>query len=188
MMGALRLLVFAVAMSGVMGGGTASADSSALKAFFGTYAGESLMPSVELLPRDLRVSIAPAPADGFTIEWQTTLFKFREAQRRKSQLLEFRPTADNPSMYYVVPPDGTVGAGGGPEPTVGTLGGAPYAWAYVQGRLMTIHIMTIIDRGGYVIQTYERRLTRSGMSLSFVRVQNGTVEQRLSGRLNRVNR
>ena len=187
MKGALRLLVFAVAMSGAMGGGAASANPGDLKAFFGTYAGESLMPSVELMPRDLRVSIAPAPADGFTIEWHTTLFKFREPQRRKSQLLEFRPTADNPSMYYVVPPDGAVGSGGGPEPTAGTLGGAPYAWAYVQGRLMTIHVMTIIDRGGYVIQTYERRLTHTGMSLAFVRVQNGTVEQRLSGRLNRVN-
>ena len=187
MMGALRLLVFAVAMSGVMGGGAASAESSDLKPFFGTYAGESLMPSVELVPRDLRVSIAPAPADGFTIEWHTTLFKYREVQRRKSQLLEFRPTADNPSMYYVVPADGTVGSGGGPEPTAGTLGGAPYAWAYLQGRLMTIHILSIINKGGYVVQTYERRLTRSGMSLSFVRVRNGTVEKRLSGRLNRVN-
>lgn len=173
MTGALRLLVFALVVSGVVGGGAAGAETSALKPFFGTYVGASLMPSVEMLPRDLRVSIAPAKADGFTIEWQTALFKYGEAQRRKSQLLEFRPTTNDPSLYQAVPPENP-------------LDGQPFAWAYVRGRVMNIHTLTLIENGGYVLQSYERTLTRPGMSLSFTRVRNGTVEQRLRGELNRI--
>ncbi len=176
---ALRLLMFALAVSGVVGGGTAWADSPSLKPFFGTYVGASLMPSVEMLPRDLRVSIAPAKADGFVIEWQTTLFKFGESQRRKSQRLEFRPTKSDPSLYQAVPPDGTAGM-------ELSENGEPFAWAYVQGKVMSIHTLTIIENGGYVLQSYERTLTRGGMKLSFVRVRNGTVDQRLSGELERI--
>ena len=179
MTGALRVLMFALAVSGVVGGGTAWAESSPLKPFFGTYAGASLMPSVEMLPRDLRVSIKPAKADGFVIEWQTTLFKFGESQRRKSQRLEFRPTKDNPFMYQAAPPDGTAGM-------APSENGEPFAWAYVQGKVMTIHTLTIIEKGGYVLQSYDRTLTRGGMALSFVRVRNGTVEQRLKGELERI--
>lgn len=176
---ALRFLMLALAVCGVMGGGTAWADSSTLKPFFGTYVGASLMPSVEMLPRDLRVSITPAKADGFVIEWQTTLFKFGESQRRKSQRLEFRPTKNDAFLYQAVPPDGTAGMALSEK-------GEPFAWAHVQGKVMIIHTLTIIENGGYVLQSYERTLAPGGMALSFVRVRNGTVEQRLKGELNRI--
>ncbi len=169
-------------------------NSSSLKPFFGTYAGTSLMPSAEMLPRDLRVSIKPAAADGFTIEWQSTLFKYREAQRRKSQFVEFRPTTNDPSLYQAVPREGT---GDGPGeatgdatgemgPSATPLDGGPLAWAYVQGKTMSIHVLTIVENGGYVLQSYDRTLTRDGMNLYFARVRNGTVEQRLRGEFTRI--
>jgi len=182
MRGVVRLLIVALAAGGVMGGGAAWAQSSALKAFFGTYAGASLMPSVEMLPRDLRVSIMPAKADGFIIQWQTLLFKYGEPQRRNSQLLEFRPTENDPSLYEAVESDGS----GGGKPPKSPLDGGTFAWAYVQGKLMSIHILSIVERGGYVLQTYDRTLNRAGMSLAFTRVRNGTVEQRLRAELNRI--
>lgn len=169
MKSALRLLMFALAVGGVVGGGAAWADSSLVKPFFGTYVGASLMPSVEMLPRDLRVSIRPAKADGFVIEWQTTLFKYGESQRRKSQLLEFRPTNNGPPMYEAAPSDS-----------------GSFAWAHVQGKVMRIHILTFLEDGGYVLQSYERTLTSRGMSLSFARIRDGAVEQRLAGELERI--
>lgn len=179
MTGMLRFLMIALVAGGIVGGGAARADSSVLKPFFGTYVGASLMPSVEMLPRDLRVSITPAKADGFVIQWQTTLFKFGESQRRKSQVLAFRPTKNDPSLYQAVRSDGA-------EASDSPLDGGPLAWAFVQGKVMSIHILTIVEKGGYELQSYERTLTRGGMKLSFARVRNGTVEQRLLAELNRI--
>ena len=183
---ALRILMCMFVAGGLagsaLGGAAAWAESSALKPFFGTYVGASLMPSAEMLPRDLRVSIEPADGDGFIIQWQTTLFKYREAQRRKTQLLQFRPTKNDPSLYQAVPSDVTAGM----EPSETPLDGGPLAWAHVQGRMMNIHILTIVENGGYVMQSYDRELTNGGMKLSFTRVRNGTVEQRLLAELARI--
>jgi hypothetical protein len=186
---ALRLLMVVLAAGGVVigavgGVGPARADSSLLKPFFGSYVGESLMPSVEMLPRDLRVSIRPAGEDGFVVEWQTTLFKFGESQRRNAQFLQFRRNADGPPMYRAVPPDAAAAAAS--EASESALEGGSFAWAHVQGNAMRVHILTFLDDGGYVLQSYDRTLTRGGMSLSFARVRDGTVEQRLRAELRRV--
>ena len=47
-------------------------------------------------------------------------------------------------------------------------------------------MLFIDDNGDYVIQTYDRALTQEGMGLSFMRVRNGQVEQRLWATLERV--
>ncbi len=184
---ALRLLMVVLAAGGVVFGavggvGSARADSSLLKPFFGTYVGKSLMPSVEMLPRDLRVSIRPAGEDGFVVEWQTTLFKFGESQRRNSQFLEFRPNKDGRPMYRAVPPDAAAATGASES----ALDGGSLAWAHVQGRAMRVHLLSFLEDGGYVLQSYDRTLTGAGMSLSFTRVRDGTVEQRLRAELRRI--
>ncbi len=182
MTGALRFLTFVLVVGGFVGGGAAWADSSSLKSFFGTYEGASLAPSAEVQPRDLKVSIKPANGDGFIVEWQTTLFKPRQDVRRKTQSLEFRPAKDNPAIYQAVPSDVTAGM----EPSDSPLDGGPFVWAQVLGKVMSIHVLTIAENGDYVIQSYDRALTKGGMALSFVKVRNGHVDQRLWGSLERV--
>lgn len=177
----LQCLMFVVVIAGMFGCATAWADSSPLKPFFGTYEGASLAPSAEVRPRDLKVSIKPADGGGFFVEWQTTLFKPLEEARRKTQSLEFRPTRDNPVIYQAVPSDVTAGM----EPSESPLDGGPFAWARVLGQVLTVNILTIAENGDYVIQSYDRALTKDGMALAFVKVRNGHMEQRLWGVLER---
>lgn len=178
---ALRCLMFLLLVGGFMGGGTARADSSPLKPFFGTYEGGSLAPSAAAQPRDLKVLIHPAPEGGFTVAWQTTIYEDDDT-KSKTQSLEFRPTKHNPNLYQALPTGLSVGM----VPSRDPLEGAPFAWARVLGKVLSVNVLTITKDGDYVIQTYDRALTRGGMALSFVKVRNGNVVKRLWGALDRV--
>jgi hypothetical protein len=163
------------------GSAPASAEDSAIKPFLGTYEGTTLLSNEEIKSRELKVAITPAEDGGFRVEWQTTLYKPRDDVRRKTQSLEFRPSAENPKLYAAVPSDVTAGM----DPSHDPLDGAPYAWARIDERTLTVNVLTISEDGDWVIQVYDRVLTKEGMALSFARVRNAHVEQRLWGTLER---
>ena len=56
----------------------------------------------------------------------------------------------------------------------------------VLGKVMTINVLTISGDGDYVMQSYDRALTKEGMALAFTRVRNGHVEKRVWGSLERI--
>ncbi len=159
----------------------ASAEDAAIKPFLGTYEGTTLLSNEEIKSRELKVAITQAENDGFRVEWQTTLFKPKADARRKTQSLEFQRTAENPQVYSAVPSDVTAGM----DPSHDPLDGAPYAWARINDRTLTINVLTISEAGDWVVQVYDRVLTKEGMALSFARVRNAHVEQRLWGSLER---
>jgi hypothetical protein len=133
-------------------------------------------------PRELTVAIQPRDNGGFTVEWQTDIYKASGDGRRKTQSLQFRPREDAPLIYVAEPSDVTAGI----EPSTDPLDGAPFAWARIVDKVLTINVLTISETGDYVMQTYDRALTKEGMALMFVRVRNGEVEQRLWGSLQRI--
>jgi hypothetical protein len=159
----------------------ALAEDVAIKPFLGTYEGTTLLSNEEIKSRELKVAITPAEDGGFRVEWQTTLFKPKADARRKTQSLEFRRSTENPKVYAAVPSDVTAGM----DPSHDPLDGAPYAWARIDDRTLTINVLTISEDGDWVVQVYDRVLTKQGMALSFARVRNGYVEQRLWGTLER---
>jgi hypothetical protein len=179
---AFRFLTVVLMVGGFGAAGAAWADSSALKPFFGIYEGSSLAPSAEAQPRDLKVWIKPTAEDGFTVAWQTTLYEPDDGSRLKTQSLDFRPMKNNPSIYEADASGLTVGM----VPSKNPLEGAPFAWARVLGKVMSIQVLTIAKNGDYVIQSSDRALTKDGMALAFVKVRNGHVENRLWGALERV--
>jgi hypothetical protein len=160
----------------------ASAEDAAIKPFLGSYEGTTLLSSEEVRSRELKVAITPAGDDGFTVEWQTTIFKLRAEARRKTQSLEFRRSRVNPKLYAAQSSDATAGM----DPSHDPLDGAPYAWARIDGQRLTINVLSISEEGDWVVQVYDRILTKEGMALSFARVRNGHVEQRLWGTLERI--
>ncbi len=177
----LRILTIMIVAGSFGGGGTVLADASSLKPFFGTYEGASLAPSAEAQPRDLKVYIKAAADDGFSVAWQTTIYG-DDDPHRKTQSLEFRPSKNNPNVYQALPTGLSVGM----VPSRDPLDGAPFAWARVLGKVLSVNVLTITKQGDYVIQTYDRALTPGGMTLSFARVRNGSVEKRLLGSLERI--
>lgn len=149
-------------------------DEAAIRPFFGTYEGRTLMPMGEARNRDLRVAIRPLGAFGFTVEWRTTLHKSGNPPESKMQAIDFEPTR-RPNVYAVARADGE-----------GPADGEPYAWARLAGDRLTVNLLTITDNGDYVIQTYDRALTRDGMKLTFMRVRNGRIERQIKAALKRV--
>jgi hypothetical protein len=155
-------------------------DEAAIRPFFGTYEGRTLMPMGEARNRDLRVAIRPLGAFGFTVEWLTTLHKSGNPPESKMQAIDFEPTR-RPNVYAVARVNGVTG-GAGEEPA----DGEPYAWARLAGDTLTVNLLTITDNGDYVIQTYDRSLTPDGMKLTFMRVRNGRIERQIKAALKRV--
>ena len=181
----LRILTIVLVAGGFagsfLGGGTAWADASSLKPFFGTYEGASLAPSAEAQPRDLNVFIKDAGEGGFTVAWQTTIYEDSDSKSR-TQSLEFRPRKNNPNVYQAQP----VGLSVGMVPSEDPLDGAPFAWARVLGKVLSVNVLNITKEGDYVMQTYDRALTPGGLALSFVKVRNGNVEKKVWGSLERI--
>ena len=164
-----------------MGTRPARSDDLAIQSFFGEYAGRTLMPMGEAHNRDLRVAIRPFGAFGFTVEWQTTLYKSPKEPESKMQVIDFEPTG-RPKVYAVARGDGTAGI----SAPAGPADGEPYAWARIAGGTLTVNLLTIADNGDYVVQTYDRTLTPDGMKLDFMRVKNGQIERQIKATLNRV--
>ncbi len=185
----MRAVLFAlilVAVTAALAVPAARSEDLPIQAFYGEFEGRTLFPMGEPRNRELSVLIRPAGRFGFAVEWQTTIHKANKTTRR-DQTLVFEPTprtrvysAALPSSDAPSPPDGAA-------PRVpGLAEGAPYAWARLGGRTLTVNVFTIEDDGDYVVQTYNRTLTDKGMQLEFMRVRDGHIEQQIKGNLTRV--
>jgi hypothetical protein len=180
-MRALGLSTFLLVGLVLWGLAPALAEDAAIKPFLGTYEGTTLLSTEQEGSRELKVAITPAENDGFRVAWQTTIFEPPAEVRRKTQSLEFHRAQANPEVYVAKPSVVTVGI----VPSRDPLDGTPLAWARIDDRTLTINVLTISEDGDWVVQVYDRVLTKEGMALSFVRVRNGHVEQRLWGTLER---
>lgn len=153
------------------------AEHLPVSAFFGTYEGRTLFPMGEQGNRDLNVEISDHEPDGFVVRWETTIPKGENDEAVKGTALTFRPTRRPRIFAAVYPPDG--------QPDL--IAGDSFAWARIEELTMTVHVMTILDDGDYVMQSYHRTLTDAGLRLEFLRLREGKVERHLKGNLTRVN-
>jgi hypothetical protein len=179
------LVIFCAAFAAVTLPSTLMADEtshiSVLKPFFGAFEGVSLRPRSETRSRDLKVIIRPVGDSGFAVDWQTTLYK-EDGAEPKTQSLSFVPQGAG-FPYYVATASGlNVGI----APTRSPFDGAPFSWANIINNVLTVNVLTIAVNGDWVMQTYERALTKEGLALSFTRVVNGDVAKRLWGTLERM--
>jgi hypothetical protein len=165
----------------------ARSEDAPIQAFYGRYEGRTMFPMGEPRNRDLAVRIRPDGRFGFVVEWNTTIHKAKAKPVNNEQALAFEPTARTNVYLAVAPASGDPPASqtrGARVP--GPVDGAPYAWARVAGRTLTVNVFTIEGNGDYVVQTYDRTLTDKGMTLVFMRVRNGQIEQQIKGNLNRI--
>jgi len=69
-------------------------------------------------------------------------------------------------------------AQGAQDPTQGG-----FVWARIADQTLTVNVMLVRKDGSYAVQTYDRTLTGTGMSLKFVNVTNGEPTREVSARL-----
>ncbi len=180
-MRAFRLSISLLVAIFVCNVGPARADSSLIQPFVGSFEGSTLLQSGEIKNRELRVIIRPFGEAGFSVRWRTLIFKPGKDPTGRTQVIYFEPSASNPKIYAATPPEEAAGIASN-QP----LAGRPFGWARITGKTLTVNVLTISEAGDYVVQTYNRTLTKTGLALAFVRVRNGEVEKRIWGEAERV--
>lgn len=152
-----------------------------IEPFLGRYEGEAIVEYGDgLRERDIGVEIKPH-GDGFTVDWVTITRKADGRVKRKAYSVDFVPT-HRTNIYASAMRRNMFGKAVPLDP----LRGDPYMWAKISGPTLTVYAMFVTDEGGYEMQTYERTLTESGMSLRFSRVRDGEPLRAVTGSLRRI--
>lgn len=147
-----------------------------IKTFFGHFQGSGIAENRDSLyfgvtVRDLDVVVGPE-SNGFFVEWTSVIRSGGDPNnpniKRRTQRIAFVP-APSGKMFI---------ATGTQDPTKDG-----YVWARIADQTLTVNVMRIAENGGYSVQTYDRTLSGTGMSLKFVNVTNGQPTREVSARL-----
>ncbi|NBC33214.1 MAG: hypothetical protein GVY13_11115 [Alphaproteobacteria bacterium] len=166
----LLLLVALVSPAGAQ-------DALSIRAFAGTWEGVGVAENSDSLyfgvtTRDLNVRITPRDS-GFEVYWTTLIRSGGTPEepdvRRREASLTFRPTDDSRVFEAV----------GSENP----LSGGVLSWARLHGNTLSVYQMTLNDRGGYELTSYDRALTGAGMEFVFRRIRDGEPVRTVEGRM-----
>ena len=156
----------------------AVAQDAKLSDFAGTYQGSGVAEGRDnvyftVTARDLDVSIRPKNG-GFEITWTTITHGTTRGQRivRKSETVAFVAT-ERPNVFRAATP-------------VEPLSGAPYYWARIAGRTLTVYALLTASNGAYELASWTRTLNSNGMDLTFRRLSDGEAARTVRGKLVRV--
>jgi len=149
--------------------------------FYGTFKGnaESII-SGEISERELTVVIKPWEDKGFTVEW-TTLIQRANGKKKLTDLsIDFYPSA-RPDIFASAMRTDVFGRTVPYDP-VGEEAD-PYVWAGLEGKVLTVRALYIVEGGGYELHVYKRSLNEAGLTLEFERISNGDKVTRVSAQL-----
>lgn len=127
--------------------------------------------------RDLSVSIRKIKK-GLNIGWATTTYKNAKPKTKNYSIDFLESDRDN-----ILSAAQKKNVFGGRDP-LDPMKGEPYAWARIEGRKLSVFVLTIDADGGYEIQTYDRTLNDDNdLDLQFTRIRNGEVLRTLEAEL-----
>ena len=148
-----------------------------IAAFAGTWEGVGVAENSDSLyfgvsTRDLNVRITPS-GRGFEVFWTTLVRGGGSPEnpdtRRREATLVFAAT-DDPQIFEA-------------EGSGSPISGGVMSWARLHGQTLSIYQMTLNERGGYELTSYDRTLTGVGMEFAFRRLRDGEPVRTVTGRL-----
>ncbi len=155
----------------------AAGDALSIKAFYGTYSGAGVAKNADSLyfgvtERDFDVVIHPE-GSGFSVAWTTVLHTGGDPAhpkiKRRTDKLAFVPSG-GASVWRATD-------------TADPLGGAPYAWARIEGTSLIVYVLQIDQDGRYEVQRYDRTLAGGSMELTFTDTRDGERARTVKGKL-----
>jgi hypothetical protein len=156
----------------------AQAQDAKIAEFSGTYQGSGVAEGRDnvyftIVARDLDVTVKPTDG-GFDVTWTTITQGTTRGQRvvRKTETVSFAKT-EKPNVFRAATP-------------VEPMSGAPYYWARISGRSLTVYAMTIAGSGAYELTSWARTLNPNGMDLVFRRLSDGEAVRTVRGKLVKV--
>jgi hypothetical protein len=147
--------------------------------FYGHFQGSGIAENEDSLyfgvtVRDLDVRIGPE-ADGFYVEWTSVIRGGGDPNnpdvRKRSQRIAFSPSG-RPNVFT---------SKSATNPMKGSL-----VWARILDRTLTVNVMSISENGSYTVQTYNRTISGTGMTLNFVNTTDGEPQRQVDARLVKV--
>lgn len=156
----------------------AEAQNARISEFAGTFQGSGVAEGRDniyftVTARDLDVAIKPRDG-GFDVTWTTITHGTTRGQRvvRKTETVSFAAT-EKPTVFRATTP-------------VEPLSGAPYYWARIAGRTLTVYALLIGENGAYQLASWARSLNGGGMDLTFRRLSDGEAVRTVRGKLVKV--
>ncbi len=164
-MGFIKKLSLATLLIAVLPIGT-SASASTIEDFYGRWIGKGITENkgLEVADRDLDVTVEPTDR-GFTLVWKmsrTTRKKGGDQVRHWSVTVPFVQT-DRNGLYRV-------------EGSNDPVSGSSYRWARIDGRVLVVHSIAILDKGELEHQRYVRTLLANDeMQLRYTRSLDSSI-------------
>jgi hypothetical protein len=158
---------------------SAQAQNLPVDAFYGHYQGSGIAENEDSLyfgvtVRDLDVRIGPE-ADGFYVDWTSVIRGGGDPNnpdiRKRSARVAFSPS-DRPNVFVSKTATNPMKDG--------------LIWARVLDQTLTVNVMRVSDNGSYIVQTYNRTLSGTGMTLNFVNTADGEPLRQVEARLVKV--
>jgi len=157
----------------------AYAQTLAINGFYGHFQGSGIAENEDSLyfgvtVRDLDVRIGPE-ADGFYVEWTSVIRGGGDPNnpdvRKRSQRIAFSPS-EQPNVFT---------SKSATNPMSGGL-----VWARILDQTLTVNVMSISKNGSYTVQTYNRTISGTGMTLKFINTTDGEPQRQVEARLVKV--
>jgi hypothetical protein len=157
----------------------AHAQTLPIKAFYGHFQGSGIAENDDSLyfgvtVRDLDVRIGPE-GGGFFVEWTSVIRGGGDPNnpdvKKRSQRVAFSPS-NRPNVFA---------SNSSTNPLNGSL-----IWARIKDQTLTVNVMRINKSGSYTVQTYNRTVSGTGMTLNFVNTTDGEPRRQVEARLVKV--
>jgi len=157
----------------------AHAQTLPIDAFYGHFQGSGIAENDDSLyfgvtVRDLDVRIGPE-GGGFYVEWTSVIRGGGDPNnpdvRKRSQRVSFSPS--NRANVFTT--------SSAKNPMDGGL-----IWARIHDQTLTVNVMRINETGSYTVQTYNRTVSGTGMTLNFVNTTDGEPQRQVEARLVKV--
>jgi len=135
--------------------------------------------------RAMDVTVEPYKDDGFRLKWITVIHPAdgpaEHPIKRRETEENFVPSDWNSAVFISAPRGGMFTKAELPNP----LEGEPMRWAAVDGDALTVYSAGIAASGALEAQIYRRTLTKNGLDVIFLRLEDEQVMLRADGQLTR---
>ncbi|MEM8914554.1 MAG: hypothetical protein AAGC83_01890 [Pseudomonadota bacterium] len=162
------------------------ASAQTIDDFVGTFVGTADVMDVDgnvEEQRDVDITIEKTK-DGFSIGWiNVSLVDGRRdvsGVKRRADSLDFREERDG---RYVVEARRSLFER---RQESDMFAGAPVSWARIDGEKLGVFSLVVLENGAYSLQVYERILSEEGLTIDFVRLDEGIPVRTITGRAVRV--
>ncbi|MEM8590413.1 MAG: hypothetical protein AAGG65_20320 [Pseudomonadota bacterium] len=159
-----------------------------IEAFYGVYVGSAEVFDGDgnvVEERDLEIEIGAGERGAIHIRWSnvTLVDGRRDVPGVEWRLQHLSMIPRRGDGLFIEDTRGSLFSG---RRDIEVMGGDALRWGRIQDNSLDVFAMGVLDDGGYVLQSYSRRLTEIGLEIEFRAYRNGSIVRSILGQTVRV--